>query len=73
MSKIAFFGHVPSIDEMEAKAFVTAQEPWRDQWSWGAYCAGLADAGVDDEQAKLLLMAACNGEFSGNIEFGGCE
>ena len=48
--EMGLFGHVPSAEEIEAKAFITTQEPWRDQWSWPAYIAGLADAGVGDER-----------------------
>ena len=61
--EMGLFGHVPSAEEIEAKAFITTQEPWRDQWSWPAYIAGLADAGVGDERVCRLLSAACKGEF----------
>lgn len=70
MSEYGMFGHVPSADEMESRAFTVSQEPWSGQWSWPAYVAGLADAGVDGEVAMRLLAAACKGEFTGNVEFG---
>ena len=73
MSKMGMFGHVPTVEEMEARAFTVSQEPWRDQWSWPAYCAGLSDAGVPDEAVMRLMVAACKGDFTGNIEFGGDE
>ena len=71
--EMGLFGHVPSAEEIEAKAFITTQEPWRDQWSWPAYIAGLADAGVSDARVFRLLSAACKGEFTGNVELGGHE
>lgn len=61
------FGHVPTVEEIEARAFVTSSEPWAYQWSWPAYVSGLADAGVPKDKAIALLMAACRGEFSGNV------
>ena len=64
---MGMFGHVPTPEEMEAKAFVTSAEPWAHQWSWAAYCSGLADAGVSVGKVTRLLMAACKGEFSGNV------
>ena len=68
MSKATgMFGHVPTPDEIEARAFVTSAEPWAYQWSWAAYCSGLSDAGVPDVAVAKLLMAACKGEFTGNV------
>lgn len=67
------FDHVPTVAEIEARAFTLSQEPWRDQWSWAAYCCGLADAGVPDELVSKLTMASCKGEFSGLVSFGGEE
>lgn len=64
---MGMFGHVPTVDEIEVRAFVTSAEPWAYQWSWAAYCSGLADAGVPTEVVVKLLMAACKGEFSGNV------
>lgn len=68
--KMGMFGHVPTVDEISARAFTTAQEPWSGQWSWAAYIAGLSDAGIPDEAAMRLMAAACRGEFGGNLEFG---
>lgn len=73
MSNMGMFGHVPSHGEIEARAFIVSQEPWRDQWSWAAYCCGLSDAGVDDDTVMQLIAASCKGEFTGNVEFGGGE
>lgn len=64
------FDHVPTPEEIEAKAFMLAGEPWAHQWSWAAYICGLIDAGVNVERAHHLLFAACNGEFTGRVEFG---
>lgn len=64
---MGMFGHVPTPEEIEAKAFVTSAEPWAYQWSWAAYCCGLSDAGVPDVAVAKLIMAACKGEFTGNV------
>lgn len=66
---MGMFGHVPTPEEIEAKAFVTSAEPWAYQWSWAAYCTGLSDAGVPDHVVAELLLAACKGEFAGNVSF----
>lgn len=66
-TQMGMFGHVPTPAEIEAKAFVTSAEPWAYQWSWAAYCTGLSDAGVPDAAVAKLLMAACKGEFTGNV------
>lgn len=68
---MGMFGHVPTPAEIEAKAFVTSAEPWAYQWSWAAYCTGLSDAGVPDVAVAKLIMAACKGEFTGNVSLGG--
>lgn len=67
---MGMFGHVPTPEEIEAKAFVTSAEPWAYQWSWAAYCCGLSDAGVPDVAVAKLIMAACKGEFTGNASLG---
>lgn len=67
---MGMFGHVPTPTEIEAKAFVTSAEPWAHQWSWAAYCCGLSDAGVPDVAVAKLIMAACKGEFTGNVSLG---
>ena len=64
---MGMFGHVPTAAEAGAKAF-TMDRDLQSSWSWAAYCCGLSDAGVPNEQVLSVLMAACNGEFSHNIE-----
>lgn len=66
-NSMGMFGHVPTAAEIGAKAFVMPRD-LQSQWSWAAYCAGLSDAGVPDADVVGLLMAACNGEFSHNLE-----
>ena len=67
MSDMGMFGHVPTPAEAGARAF-TMDRDAQEQWSWASYCCGLSDAGVPDGDVLKVLMAACNGEFSHNID-----
>ena len=65
---MGLFGHVPTPDEINAKAFVLHRRA-QPEGMWSGYVMGLRDAGaVDDEHAQQLLYAACNGQFAHNVE-----
>lgn len=67
-NNMGLFGHVPTADEINAKAFVLDRRAQPHGW-WPGYIAGLSDAGaVDDAQAQQLLFAALNGQFAHNLE-----
>ena len=62
------FGHVPTPDEINARAFASDREAQPDGW-WPGYVAGLRDAkAVDDGQAYELLIAALEGQFAHNTD-----
>lgn len=65
---IGLFGHVPTPDEINARAFTMHRHAQPDGW-WAGYVAGLRDAGgVDDMEAQHLLFAALDGQFAHNLE-----
>lgn len=66
-SGLGVFDHVPTPEEVEAKAFVMPRR-LQNGGFWGAYACGLADAGVDPSLVMQIVMAACNGEFAHNVE-----
>ncbi len=67
MGQMGMFGHVPSPDEVAAKAFAM-DRGMQQQWSWPAYCCGLSDAGTADAYVARLVVAACQGESSHNAD-----
>jgi hypothetical protein len=70
MSEIGMglFGHVPTPDEINARAFTLPRQAQPEGW-WPGYVAGLRDAGaIYDEEAKQLLFAALDGQFAHNVE-----
>lgn len=67
-SAMGLFGHVPTPEEVHAKAFAIHRQA-QPEGMWPGYVMGLADAGsVDDAQAQQLLFAALNGQFAHNVE-----
>lgn len=61
------FGHVPTPEEAEAKAFVMHRHSQPDGF-WAGYCSALADCGVPDDQVIPILLAFCKGQFAHNVE-----
>lgn len=61
------FGHVPTPDEVEAKAFVMPRQMQTAPF-WAAYACGLSDAGVPDDLVLAVTIAGCKGEFAHNCE-----
>lgn len=69
-SFFSFFGHVPTPEEMNAKAFITPREvQMHPSGFFVGYIAGLCDAdAVSDKDAEALIKAAANGQLSHNLE-----
>lgn len=67
MGSMGMFGHLPTPDEVEARAFVMGRE-LQAEWSWPSYACGLSDAGVPDDIVTMLLLAGARGEMSHNID-----
>ena len=61
------FGHKPTPEEANAKAFVMprAAQP---SGFWPGYCCALSDMGVPFEEVNSILIAALNGQFAHNVE-----
>lgn len=79
MSDMGLFGHVPTPEEIHAKAFAMDRRA-QPEGMWAGYIMGLSDAGaVDDAKGGRLLIAALNGQFAHNVEpmfdyeLDGCE
>ncbi len=65
---MGLFGHIPTPDEINAKAFAMDRRA-QPVGMWPGYVMGLRDSdAIDDRYAISLLMAACNGQFAHNVE-----
>ena len=78
-ANMGLFGHIPTPDEVNAKAFAMDRRA-QPEGMWPGYVMGLRDSGlVDDQYANTLLMAACHGQVAHNAdplfdyEIEGCE